>query len=192
MQIEQVCCKVHLAIRRCKTKGKSYTVGYILKDDMRESLVRLDEGYKIIDNNLKFASILGKSKERRVCYDKTAWFTDSVFFSLSANDLHWSELIAALGKLVDCNDYTAAIESNTLFWETRSRLVQVDPVTSNRHFDQRVLHFIETIQKSPVSPFAFWKTSIELSFNKEGLPVYICWLGFKTPRSMLIATKRKF
>ena len=47
LQTEQVCSKVHLAVRRCKTKQKGYTAGYILKDNMGESLVRLDEGYRI-------------------------------------------------------------------------------------------------------------------------------------------------
>ena len=47
LQTEQICNKVHLAVRRCKTKGKRYSAGYILKDNMGESLVKLDEGYKI-------------------------------------------------------------------------------------------------------------------------------------------------
>ena len=34
LQTEQVCNKIHLAVRRCKTKGKSYTAGYILNDNM--------------------------------------------------------------------------------------------------------------------------------------------------------------
>ena len=47
LQTEQVCSKVNLAVRRCKTKNKNYTAGYILKDNTGESLVKLDEGYKI-------------------------------------------------------------------------------------------------------------------------------------------------
>ena len=47
LQTEQVLNKIHLAVRRCKTKGKSYTAGYILNDNMGESLAKLDEGYKI-------------------------------------------------------------------------------------------------------------------------------------------------
>ena len=73
--------------------------------------------------------------------------------SLSENDLHWSELIIALEKLIDDKDYTEAVESNTLLWETRSRLVQSDPVTCVKHFDHRVSQFIETILKYPLSPF---------------------------------------
>ena len=60
------------------------------------------------------------------------------FLFLSANDLHWPELIKTLGKLVDNKDYTEAIKSNTLSWETRSRLVQSDPISCERHFDHRV------------------------------------------------------
>ena len=47
LQTQQVCSKAHLAVRRCKTKGKYFTAGYILQDNMGESLVRLDEGYRI-------------------------------------------------------------------------------------------------------------------------------------------------
>ena len=47
LQNEKMSGKVHLAVRRCKTKEKSYTAGYILRDNMGESLVRLDEGYRI-------------------------------------------------------------------------------------------------------------------------------------------------
>ena len=38
LQIEQVCSKVYLAVRRCKTKGKSYPAGYILKNNMGKVL----------------------------------------------------------------------------------------------------------------------------------------------------------
>ena len=38
LQIEQMCSMVHPAVRRCKTKGKIYTAGYILKDNMGKVL----------------------------------------------------------------------------------------------------------------------------------------------------------
>ena len=41
----------------------------------------------------------------------------TLFLSLSANDLQWSELIIALCKLVDNKDYTAGIDRNGLSWE---------------------------------------------------------------------------
>ena len=152
LQIEQVCSKVHLAIRRCKTKGKSYTASFILNDNMGESLVRLDEGYKIF-KTIRNSPQYWENQKKEVFSMIRQLGIPTLFLSLSANDLHWPELIIALGKLVDEKDYTEAVESNSLSWETRSRLVQSDPVTCVRHFDHRVSQFIETILKSPLSPF---------------------------------------
>ena len=151
LQIEQVCSKVHLAVRRCKTKGKSYTAGYILQDNMGESLVRLDEGYRIF-KTIRNSPQYWENQKKEVFAMIRQLGLPTLFLSLSANDLQWSELILALGKLVDNKDYTAEIENNALSWETRSRLVQSDPVTCVRHFDHRVSQFIETILKSPQSP----------------------------------------
>ena len=94
-----------------------------------------------------------------------------LFLSLSANDLYWSELIITLGKLVDNKDYTEAVECNTLPWETRSRLVQSDPVTCVRHFDHRVSQFIETILKSPQSPLGVLQDFFyRVEFQQRGSP----------------------
>ena len=151
LQTDQVCSKVHLAVRRCKTKGKCYSAGYILKDNMGESLVRLDEGYKIF-KTIRNSPQYWENQKREVFAMIRQLGLPTLFISLSANDLHWSELIITLGKLVDNRDYTDTVESNTLSWETRSRLVQSDPVTCVRHFDHRVLQFIQTVLKSPQSP----------------------------------------
>ena len=150
LQTNQVCSKAHLAVRRCKTKGKSYTAGYILKDNMGDSLVRLDEGYRIF-KTIRNSPQYWEYQKKDVFAMIRQLGIPTLFISLSANDLHWSELIVSLGKLVDNEDYTEAIENNTLSWETRSRLVQSDPVTCVRHFDHRVSQFIQTILKHPQS-----------------------------------------
>ena len=95
----------------------------------------------------------------------------TLFISLSANDLHWSELIITLGKLVDKQDYTEAVETNTLSWQTRSRLVQSDPATCVRHFDHRVSQFIQTILKSPEGPLgALDDFFYRVEFQQRGSP----------------------
>ena len=170
LQIEQVCSKVHLAVRRCKTKGKSYTAGYILKDNMGESLVRLDEGYRIF-KTIRNSPQYWENQKKEVFAMIRQLGLPTLFLSLSANDLQWSELIIALGKLVDNKDYTAEIERNTLSWETRSRLVQSDPVTCVRHFDHRVSQFIDTILKSPQSPLGVFKDFFyRVEFQQRGSP----------------------
>ena len=151
LQTEQVCNKVHLAVRRCKTKGKSYTAGFILKDNMGESLIRLDEGYRIF-KTIRNSPQYWEHQKKEVFAMIRQLGIPTLFLSFSANDLHWSELIITLGKLVDNKYYTEDLATDSLSWETRSRLVQSDPVTCVRHFDHRVSQLIQTILKSPYSP----------------------------------------
>ena len=170
LQTEQVCNKVHLAIRRCKTRGKSYTAGYILKDNMGESLVKLDEGYKIF-RTIRNSPQYWENQKKEVFAMIRQLGLPTLFISLSANDLHWPELLIALGKLVDNKDYTEAVTNKTLSWEIRSRLVQSDPVTCVRHFDYRVSQFIATILKSPESPLGLLKDYFyRVEFQQRGSP----------------------
>ena len=170
LQTDQVCSKVHLAVRRCKTKGKGYTAGYILKDNMGESLVRLDEGYRIF-KTIRNSPQYWENQKKEVFAMIRQLGIPTFFISLSANDLHWSELIITLGKLVDKQDYTEAVASNTLSWQTRSRLVQSDPVTCVRHFDHRVSQFIQTILKSPESPLGVLNDFFyRVEFQQRGSP----------------------
>ena len=95
----------------------------------------------------------------------------TLFMSFSANDLNWSDLIVTLGKLVDKEDYSEAIENNTLSWQTRSRLVQSDPVTCVRHFDNRVSQFIQTILKNRNSPLGVLSDFFyRVEFQQRGSP----------------------
>ena len=170
LQIEQASSKVHLAVRRCKTKGKSYSAGYILKDNMGESLVRLDEGYRIF-KTIRNSPQYWENQKRDVFAMIRQLGIPTLFLSLSANDLYWEELIIALEKLVDKKDYSEAVSNNTLSWETRSRLVQSDPVSCVRHFDQRVTQFIETVLKSPHSPMGILQDFFyRVEFQQRGSP----------------------
>ena len=170
LQTEQVCSKAHLAVRRYKTKGRCYTAGYILQDNMGESLVKLDEGYKIF-RTIRNSPQYWENQKKEVFAMIRQLGLPTLFISLSANDLHWPELIIALGKLVDGNDYTKAEESKTLSWETRSRLVQSDPVTCVRHFDHRISQFVGTILKNPESPLGVLKDYFyRVEFQQRGSP----------------------
>ena len=170
LQTEQVCSKVHLAVRRCKTKGKSFTAGYILKDNMGESLVKLDEGYKIF-RTVRNSPQYWENQKKEVFAMIRQLGIPTLFLSLSANDLYWPELISTLGKLIDKKDYSEDLKNETLSWQTRARLVQSDPVTCVRHFDHRVSHFIETVLKSPTSPLGVLKDYFfRVEFQQRGSP----------------------
>ena len=170
LQLEQVSSKVNLAVRRCKTKGKTYTAGYIIKDNMGESLVKLDEGYKIF-RTIRNSPQYWENQKREVFAMIRQLGLPTLFISLSANDLYWSELIVSLGKLVDKKDYSRDIQNSSLSWETRSRLVQTDPVTCVRHFDNRVSQFINTILRNPDCPLGALKDYFyRVEFQQRGSP----------------------
>ena len=87
LQTDQVCSKAHLAVRRCKTKEKGYTAGYILQDNMGESLVRLDEGYRIF-RTIRNSPQYWENKKKEVFAMIRQLGIPTLFVSLSANDLH--------------------------------------------------------------------------------------------------------
>ena len=174
LQLEQVSSKVNLAVRRGKTKGKAYTAGYLIKDNMGESLVKLDEGYnifRIIRNSPQY----WENQEKEVYAIIRQLGLPTLFISLSANDLYWSELIVSLGKLVDKKDNSREVQENTLSWDIRSLLVQLDPVTCARHFDHRVSQFINNVLRSPgcsMGDLNYFFYRVE--FKNEALPTFTC------------------
>lgn len=50
LQIKQIQDKVSLAVRKCKLKGKKYSVAQILDSTTADSIVRLNEGYHVLRN----------------------------------------------------------------------------------------------------------------------------------------------
>ena len=170
LQTQQVCSKVNLAVRRCKTKSKNYTAGYILKDNMGESLVKLDEGYKIF-RTIRNSPQYWENQKKEVFAMIRQLGLPTLFIYLSANDLQWTELLVTLGKLVDNKDYSNDMNNDSLSWETRTRLVQSDPVTCVRHFDNRVSKFIDLILKSRDSPFGILQDFFyRVEFQQRGSP----------------------
>ena len=170
LQTEQVCSKAHLAVRRCKTKSKQFTAGYILQDNMGESLVRLDEGYRIF-RTIRNSPQYWQNQKKEVFAMIRQLGIPTLFMSFSASDLNWTDLILTLGKLVDNQDYTEALKNNTISWQTRSRLVQSDPVTCVRHFDNRVNQFIQTVLKNRHCPLGKLRDFFyRVEFQQRGSP----------------------
>ena len=66
---------------------------------MREGLVRLEEGYRIF-RTIRNSPQYWKNQKREVFAMIRQLGLPTLFLSLSANDLHWSELIIALSNLL--------------------------------------------------------------------------------------------
>ncbi|KAJ8048295.1 hypothetical protein HOLleu_00548 [Holothuria leucospilota] len=131
IQIKQIAEKVSLAIRRCKLKGKKYTVSDVLNDPKHEKLIKLDEGYHIFRSLRNSAPYLNKRKKDLVAMIRQLGYP-TYFVSLSAADTRWLDLIRVLGKQIDNKCYSDE-ELTNMDWSTKTRLIKSDPVTCVRY-----------------------------------------------------------
>ena len=76
----------------------------------------------------------------------------TIFFSLSATDTRWSNLLISLGKLLDNITYTQC-DIDKMMWEQKCRLIALHPTACARYFHNRVQKFLKYVLNSPHSPF---------------------------------------
>jgi hypothetical protein len=168
VQIQQVSSKVSLAVRRCKTKGRKFTAAQLLDQDTRQTIVNLDEGYRIFRTLRNSPPYLETRKKDLMAMIRQlgcpTWFV-----SLSAADTQWTDLLRILGKLIDKNNYSDEdLKDN---WPMTSRLVSSDPVTCARFFDHRLQLFIKNVLKHELNPIGKIKDSfIRIEFQQRGSP----------------------
>ena len=169
LQIKYVADTVTLAMRRCKTKGKKYTVENVLDQQQVNDLVRLDEGYYIFRSLRNSPPYFEKRKKDLFAMIRQLGLP-TWFVSLSAADTRWPDLLKILGKLIDKKEYNDE-EIEQMDWTERTRLVRSDPVTCVRYFDHRVQQFINIIIKSQHNPIGQVKDFFyRVEFQQRGSP----------------------
>lgn len=100
---------------------------------------------------------------RQLCLPK--WFG-----SFSSADTRWNDLLSVLGKLNDLKDYTDR-ELAEMDWHQKTSIVQKDPVTCSRFFDNRVKQFIKIVLKSEHNPIGRVRDYFyRVEFQQRGSP----------------------
>ncbi len=151
LQNKQIQDKVWLAMKRVKSKGSTLTAGkYEKLLNKVEKLVRLDEGY-IIFRTLRGSPPYWESAKHDLFAMVRQLGLPTWFISLSAAETRWIELLKSLGQLIDNVLYTDA-DAKAMNWQTKSRLISSDPITTARYFDHRVQAFFRLFLKSPAAP----------------------------------------
>ena len=149
IQLKQISDKVQLAVRRYKTKGKKITAGEARNQSTLDKMVLLDEGYYIF-RQLRNSPAYLASKKKDVFATIRQLGLPTWFMSLSSADTRWSFLLKALSQLdgIILSDEEVA----DLSWNEKTKLVQKDPITCSRIFDERVRKFIQIFLKSSHDP----------------------------------------
>ena len=150
LQVRQIQGSASLSLRKCKTKGKTYTAGDLKSETSVNKLINLDEGFRVFRNLRGSPPYFERCKKDLFAMihqlDNPTWFC-----SFSAAETRWINLIKILGRLVDDKDYTDD-EIKGMTWQKKSELIQKDPVTCARNFEHMVQLFIHTFIKSSNHP----------------------------------------
>ena len=168
-QIKEVIDKPNIALRRVTSKNNNITAGDILNSSVVDDMIALDTGYRIFKDMRNTPPYFEKRKKDIFAMIRQLNLP-TFFISLSSAETHWLDLLRTLGKLVDQKDYTQK-ELEEMDWKTKTRLIQSDPVTCTRHFDNRVKQFIKTVLKSGHNPIGVFRDFFyRVEFQQRGSP----------------------
>ena len=171
LQLSQISGKINLVMRKCQTKGNKIMVKDVLDQEKLDHLVRLDEGYYIF-RSIRNSPAYFESRKKDVFAMIRQLGLPTWFMSLSSADSKWIDLLQILGKLVDQKMYTKEDIQN-MEWGEKTRLVQSDPVTCSRYFDNRVHEFMNHVLKSNHHPLGkITDHFIRVEFQHRGSPCY--------------------
>lgn len=123
--MKQVTDKCNLALRKCKTHGKSMTANEMKNPENVNNLVRHDEGFFVF-RQLRNSPAYLETRKKDVFAMIRQLGLPTWFMSLSAADTRWNDLIRALGVLNDGKEYTDE-EIDSMTWFEKSKLVQRIP-----------------------------------------------------------------
>ena len=106
-QTKQITDKVSLAVCRNKTKGKKITARTLLVKEQCKNIVKLDEGYYMFCT-IRSSPAYFDTKKKDVMAMVRQLGMPTIFYSLSAADTKWTNLLICLSKLLDGTNYTEA------------------------------------------------------------------------------------
>ena len=169
LQIKQIQDKVSLAVRKCKLKGKKYTVAQILDSCTADSIVKLNEGYHVL-RKLRGSPPYWETAKKDIFGMIRQLGLPTWFCSFSAAETKWTPLLITLGKLVDKVAYSED-DVLKLSWEEKCKLIKADPVTCARYFDYRFQRFFHQVLNHPTQPIGevvdfFYR----IEFQQRGSP----------------------
>ena len=169
LQIRQIQGSASLSLRKCKTKGKTFTAGDLKSESSVNRLINLDEGFRVLRNLRGSPPYFERCKKDLFAMIRQLG-NPTWFCSFSAAETRWIHLIKILGRLIDNKDYTDD-EVGQMSWQRKSELIQKDPVTCARNFEHMVQLFIHNFIKSschPIGEVADFFYRVE--FQQRGSP----------------------
>ena len=113
--------------------------------------MKLDEGYYIFQT-IRNSPADFDAKKKDLLAMVCQLGIPTIFYSLSAADTKWVNLLMSLGKLLDDKTYTK-VDIEKMTWAEKCRLVSSHPAACAKFFHHCVQKFFKHVLHSPYSPF---------------------------------------
>jgi hypothetical protein len=179
MELLRLKNNISLFCRQTKTGFKSLTARDILDENSVETLIRNDNAFKLLQN-VRASPPFWQEKKKEVMSMIRQLGIPTLFMTLSAAESQWPELIKILYKILNKQDITLE-QANELPWNEKAKLIQSDPITCSRYFDNRIRTLIYKVLMKENGPFKDNKIIdyyYRIEFQHRGSPHVHCifWL----------------
>ncbi|MDY6841695.1 MAG: AAA family ATPase [Pseudomonadota bacterium] len=175
LQMLQIRDLATTALRKVKGKQPGYTAGQLAKEGAMESLLRQDEGYRVL-KTLRSSPPYWQAKQKDLFAMLRQLGRPAFFATFSAAETRWPDLLRVLYQTEHGTELSDDDLMN-LTWQEKSKLIQQDPVTCSRHFDYRIQILFRKVLLGELEPLGhvvdyFYR----VEYQQRGSPHIHCLL----------------
>ena len=178
--IQQIQSDANLAIRLSRghtLNGQNITAGLLRDTESLQQLIRTEQAYKFL-KNIHGSPAYWQSELYDVLAMLRSLGIPTFFLTLSAADLHWPEMIQAIGAECGMDIPTDVVRKMTV--TDKSWFLRQNPLTGVRKFHGRVESFFSRYLLSPSNPLGHITDHvIKIEFQMRGSPHAHCLLWVK-------------
>ncbi|KAL8567302.1 hypothetical protein ACOMHN_023345 [Nucella lapillus] len=149
MEMVRVSGSIQTCFRK-KLQDQNYSARDMLNQETVGNIVGTDQGYYML-RPVRGSPPFWQQKKKELLAIVRQLGCPTFFFTLSAAETRWKELLKVLFKL-DIHDDPEPDEIDNLSFTDKAQLIRSDPVTCARYFDHRFRALFTKIIRSKVGP----------------------------------------
>ncbi|XP_050307506.1 uncharacterized protein LOC126744192 [Anthonomus grandis grandis] len=134
-QLIQLSSAIATCLRKKRNEDGKYTAGQVRQANFLDQLIRSDMGFHFLSRIAGSPAYWKHEKTKLLCMIRQ-FGIPTLFFTVSAAETAWPELIKVLAQVVDQKDVTLE-EAASMPYLEKTRLIRTDPITCARYFDYR-------------------------------------------------------
>nr|KAG5686477.1 hypothetical protein BaRGS_030059 [Batillaria attramentaria] len=145
--------RVSGAIQTCLRKAagaRGYTAKDMLNNESVSAVIKSNDGFRVL-KSVRGSPPFWELKKKELLAMVRQLGCPTFFFTLSAAETKWPELLVILGKVLRQSDMTKD-EATALSFQEKTALLREDPVTCARYFDHRFRALFNKVLKSAAGP----------------------------------------